>query len=178
MGKRPLLTTCCTSASIVCAGDIFAQLVIEGGEFNARRAANMILLGAGLIGPTLFNWYRFLNRFIPDPSTLGAVKRLALDQGLFAPPFIAVFFSSVFALEGRLDQLPAHLKQAFWPACVINWQLWIPAMFITFRFIPPRYQVLWVQSVALIWNSYLSWSGHRAHLEEEQKKKAKAVTSH
>lgn len=41
---------------------------------------------------------------------------------------------------------------------VANWVLWIPAMAVNFRFVAIKYQVLYSNVVALLWNVYLSHS--------------------
>lgn len=163
--EYPLLTKSLTSALIVAVGDIAAQIGIEGaafGELNWRRVGNMLILGGVVIGPTLHFWYGALMAKIPAPTTMAAIQRLALDQAFFAPFFIGVIFTTMFGMEGRLEQLPDHMEKEYLPSVLTNWQLWIPAQFVTFRFIPATHQVLFVNFVALIWNTYLSWVGHKA----------------
>ena len=87
--------------------------------------------------------------------------RLACDQGFFGPLFIVVVFTFMFAMDGRIDALPEHLRENFVNATLTNWALWIPSMFVVFRFVPPNFQVLVVNGVALIWNTYLSYVGHK-----------------
>lgn len=100
-------------------------------------------------------------RTFPAATAADALKRLAMDQFLYAPVFIGVFTSSLMALDGRLAEIPNKLRNQ-WPGLVVaNWKLWMPAQFIMFRFIPVPYQVLWVNGVSIIWNTYLSWSTHK-----------------
>ena len=182
MAKRPLLVTAVTSAFIVGGGDVLAQLAIEKNGYDPVRTARMGFLGAALIAPTLHVWcvvrsgsspparltpararrYGTLARVFPAATTAGAIQRLVVDQLLFAPTFICVFMGSVFALEGRsFDELRTTLRNDWAGMVVDNWKLWVPAQFITFRFVPLQYQVLWANSVALIWNTYLSYMAHR-----------------
>jgi len=128
------------------------------------------MLGGLIVAPTLHTWYNFLNGTFTSPTTTGALLRLACDQGLFAPLFIVVIFTFMLGMDGRFDDLPEHLRANFVDATVTNWALWIPSMFVVFRFVPPSFQVLVVNGVALIWNTYLSYVGH--------KKRAVAVVGH
>jgi len=181
--EKPILTKTISSGFIVAIGDIIAQSLFEGAlqdgkGFDLLRMARMWVIGAFVVAPCLHYWYRFLNRIIPDPSTIGAIKRVLLDQGLFAPTFICVFFGAMFTLEGRLNELPDHLRRTWWPALQANWKLWIPAMLITFRFIPHHFQVIWVNTVALIWNTYLSWAGHQEHAHLEVQPPKEGVRNH
>jgi len=128
------------------------------------------MLGGLIVAPTLHTWYNFLNGTFTSPTTTGALLRLACDQGLFAPLFIVVIFTFMLGMDGRFDDLPEHLRANFVDATVTNWALWIPSMFVVFRFVPLSFQVLVVNGVALIWNTYLSYVGH--------KKRAVAVVGH
>jgi peroxisomal membrane protein 2 len=79
---------------------------------------------------------------------------LVTDQFMFAPAFIAVFMSSVSALEGKMDQIGGEvyvllsivfdsligstdvLKGGWWGAVQTNWMMWIPAQLINFALVP------------------------------------------
>lgn len=115
------------------------------------------------------------------------LARLALDQTVWAPVFIAVFFSAMSILQvrvglgccccvcahrhppmphtarpqGKPEEIIPNLKQNVWAAMLVNWKLWPAANFINFKFVPPQLQVLFANFVALIWNFYLSWATSR-----------------
>lgn len=164
--KYPLVTKGITSGLIVGFGDIMCQLGIEKSEFDVKRALRMGFLGTVLVAPALHVWYGFLHRTIPAQTSIGALKRLAMDQTIFGPSFIPIFFASLFALEGRPHEIVPHLKANYFDTVLVNWKLWIPANFVNFRFVPPHFQVLWANAVALIWNTYLSWSSHKDDHDE------------
>jgi len=165
--KSPLLTKAVTSALIVLGGDLGCQLFIEGGSIDFARLARMFFLGGVLVAPVLHVWYGALFRWFPSPSIRGVLTRVVLDQAVFAPIFCGVFFTAIFATEGRLDQLENHLRENYVDAVKVNWMMWIPAQIINFKFVPPQLQVLFANFVALFWNSYLSWSGHKdQHIED------------
>lgn len=169
LSDMPLLTKAVTSAIIVSTGDIFCQLFITDEPFSYRRAANFFFLGGAIIAPVLHNWFPILYRLSPGDKLINVAGRVGLDQTLFAPLFIPGFFGCVFALEGRLGDLPGHLEKTYWPTLKTNWMLWIPAQFITFQFIPLHLQVLWVNGIALVWNTYLSWASFQNFDDKEEK---------
>ncbi|CAI5534757.1 unnamed protein product, partial [Closterium sp. Naga37s-1] len=151
-----------TSMLLNLLGDLFCQLVVEGGHgVDARRAATISLLGLLLVGPTLHVWYSLLFRVVSVQGTPGTLIRLALDQLLFSPLFIATFFSSLLTLEGRPSAIPDVLKQEWAKAVVANWKVWIPFQFLNFRFVPLHLQVAASNVIALLWNVYLSFASHR-----------------
>jgi protein Mpv17 len=85
------------------------------------------------------------------------MQRLACDQLLFAPTFIAGFLSLALVFEGRPENIPSKLGSDWLPTMRANLSLWVPSMFINFRFVPSQYQVLFSNCVGFFWNIYLSW---------------------
>lgn len=106
----------------------------------------------------LFFFHASKNGFLIQPFFFpsGALTRLAADQLLFAPLFVASFFSALLTLEGRPGDALAKVKADLPSAIKANWALWVPANFVNFRFVPPHLQVLFANAVALAWNTYLS----------------------
>ena len=122
-----MATKALTSAAIVGSGDVACQTLFEGRSlqrggaarpqgdaatavadcgigadcdaFDHVRLGNMTLLGAVLVAPVLHVWYGFLGRKIPGTAVGPVVGRVFLDQALFAPVFIAVFFSALAVSE-------------------------------------------------------------------------------
>ncbi|CAI5477791.1 unnamed protein product, partial [Closterium sp. Yama58-4] len=141
LDRHPLAVKAGTSMLLNLLGDLFCQVVVEGGHsVDARRAATISLLGLLLVGPTLHVWYSVLFRMVTVQGTPGTLIRLALDQLLFSPLFIATFFSSLLTLEGRPAAIPDVLKQEWAKAVVANWKVWIPFQFLNFRFVPLHLQ--------------------------------------
>ena len=98
------------------------QLFFEDGPFDARRAAIFTALGGVLIGPALHVWraptpalcalrrgvadsgrrYNTLGRLVGGSGAGVAVKKLLIDQFLFAPPFLAAILSLCVAARTAL----------------------------------------------------------------------------
>jgi hypothetical protein len=163
LDTNPLTTKAVTSMFIVGVGDIGCQMILgeKDAKFDMKRFLIFTFLGGALVGPTLHYWYGFLNRAIPGTGTKPALKRLAVDQTIFAASFIPIFMGSALTLEGKFKDIPSVLSREWFPALLANWSIWIPGNFITFRFITPKFQVLFANTVALGWNTYLSWASHR-----------------
>ena len=69
-----------------------------------------VFLQTTLVGPTLHLWYGTLFKMIPGAGVVNTLKRVTLDQGIFAPIFITTFMSSNLLLTGKsIDQVcPSH----------------------------------------------------------------------
>ncbi len=54
-----------------------------------------------------------------------------------------------------------HAEADYADTLVANWQLWIPAMFLNFRYVPAKYQVLYSNFVGFWWNIFLSFQSFK-----------------
>ncbi|XP_050309385.1 protein Mpv17-like [Anthonomus grandis grandis] len=146
-------------------GDVLAQTVVEKKsfkEYKVQRTAKFVFLGVAFVGPTLSLWYKLLARkFGTQMSPALTLKKVACDQLLFAPSFLAVFITNINLLNGRsFDLIKKELSSNYKDLLVANWKLWPAVQLINFYVVPLNYQVLVVQSVAILWNTYLSWKTH------------------
>lgn len=157
------MTKMITSGFMNAVGDLGCQLGFEGISFKDldwKRVVIFTVLGFGLVGPALHTWYGTLYKIVGGSGTKATLLRLLLDQGVFAPFFISLFTSSLFALQGTPELIVPKLKQDLFNTCVANWKLWIPGNFLNFRFTPPQLQVAVANVIALGWTVYLSWASH------------------
>jgi hypothetical protein len=131
--------------------------------YDWHRTFKFFFLGGVVVGPALHHWYSFLIRFSPAQTTAGALKRLVVDQLVFAPTFIPVFFSGLQFLDGNFDlgQLKGKLERDYMDTLVANWMVWVPAMLVNFRFVPMHCQVLFSNAIGFGWNIFLSAVSHK-----------------
>ena len=120
------------------------------------------------MAPVLGFWYTKLNQLIPAKTTAAAIGRVVADQALFAPVFVAMFLASLLLLNGVPELILPKLKQDWLRTVTANWALWIPGQFINFRFVPPQFNLLGSNVLALVWSTYLSWAGSRKVAESNK----------
>lgn len=84
--------------------------LLDGGPIRKRgfaseidwgRTVRFTFVGAAVVAPALHLWYGVLLRWLPGTAPTTVVKRVALDQLLFAPVFLAGFLSTVMLLDGN-----------------------------------------------------------------------------
>ena len=97
-----------------------------------------MLLGSLYIAPILHVHYTYLlPYFVPSVSPIGVAKKLLIDQGLFAPTLIVMFFPVVNLVEGHsFAKAKEDLRNKYWPTVTTNWMVWIPAGLLNFSIIP------------------------------------------
>jgi hypothetical protein len=88
--------------------------------------------------------------------------KLAADCLLFDPAYLALFFTTTNAMEGRSpSEIATKLRTDLFPTYLVDIAVWFPIQTINFRWVPVVYQALFVQSCNIGWNAYLSFVQHR-----------------
>lgn len=86
-------------------------------------------MGSIIVAPALHAWYALLIRLFPQATTTAALKRVAMDQLVFAPTFIPTFFVGLQFLDGDFDveKIRSKVEAVYVNTLLANWVLWIPA---------------------------------------------------
>ncbi|XP_017768004.1 PREDICTED: protein Mpv17 [Nicrophorus vespilloides] len=166
--KFPILSQAVQAGALMGAGDFIAQTVVEKRpmkDYSLQRTAQFTSIGFFIAGPTLTVWYGFLaKRFGSVGGGSVALKKMACDQLLFAPCFIVVFLTALGLVQRKpLDSIQKDITRDYKDILITNYKLWPPVQLVNFCFVPLQYQVLLVQFVALVWNTYLSWKTQSSH---------------
>ena len=109
--------------------------------FDLKRTGRFGLIGTFYIAPMLHGAYsKVYPYFFARTDFISTVKKVAMDQTMFAPTFLTGFFLLMNAMDGNNLQTGFNaLKEKFGITLVNNWKLWIPASFLNFYFIPNRF---------------------------------------
>lgn len=110
------------------------------------------------------NRYEGLDRYIRlrlklQPNSLRFVAtKVALDGIIFGPVDLFVFFSYMGYASGKTTtQVKEDLKRDFLPALILEGGVWPIVQVANFRYIPVRYQLLYVNFFCLLDSCFLSW---------------------
>ena len=130
-------------------------------KWNLYRSCRFGAVGM-TIGIQLSIWYRILATKIFVGESFGiAMKRMCIDQFLFAPWAISyVFTLNTFIDGGNFQDALNRIKDQFIPTYKVNLMVWPAAQLINFWLIPVQYRVLMANGTALWWNTYLSYRSH------------------
>jgi len=150
---------------LVGAGDVIAQQAVEkkGKSHDVMRTAKMTVMGLCVLGPGLRTWYLILDRVVKGAGTSAAVKKMLMDQTLWAPSFLAMFFCLVGAMNGKeVEEIKDKFRSDYIDAMKINYMIWPAVQIVNFKFVPMQHRVIVVNIVALFWNTYLAYTSHKA----------------
>ncbi|XP_022965930.1 protein SYM1-like isoform X2 [Cucurbita maxima] len=136
----------------------------EEFKINWKRVGITSMFGLGFVGPVGHMWYEGLDRFIRlrlqlQPKSAKFVgAKLAMDGLIFGPIDLVVFFSYMgFANGKEVSEVKEDLKRDFVPAFLLSGTVWPIIQVANFRYVPVRYQLLYVNLFCLLDSAFLSW---------------------
>ncbi|KAJ3927578.1 MAG: hypothetical protein NXY57DRAFT_1050924 [Lentinula lateritia] len=156
--RRPMATQSATSAVIFGAGDVIAQQLVDRRGLRNHDVTC-------LFGPVLTKWHQFINRRHFDSPFRAVVYKVCLASAVITVP---MFFGSMSILEGRPDEAIPRIKNSYVPTLTRGWCLFIPAQIVNFAFVPVSMRILFFSTVALCWNTYLSFFNAEQRRLQEQ----------
>ncbi|KIW99695.1 uncharacterized protein Z518_11108 [Rhinocladiella mackenziei CBS 650.93] len=127
--------------------------------FDFERLTRFMAYGF-LMAPIQFVWFAHLTKWFPITSksgTVPALKRVAMDQLIFAPIGLSAFFTFMTVAEGggRPDIIK-KFQDVYVPTLRANYILWPAVQILNFRVMPLQFQIPFVSAVGIAWTAYLS----------------------
>lgn len=127
--------------------------------FDFERLTRFMSYGF-IMAPLQFLWFGRLTRWFPIDSKNGnvqALKRVAMDQLIFAPIGLSCFFTFMTVTEGGgRKEVVTKFKDIYLPTLRANYILWPAVQVINFRLMPIQFQIPFVSTVGIAWTAYLS----------------------
>jgi protein Mpv17 len=113
--------------------------------FDFERLTRFMAYGF-VMAPLQFKWLSLLAKTFPitKQSAFGpALKRMAVDQIVFSPLSVAMFFTVMTVAEGGGRQAVANkLKDMYLPTLKANYVVWPAVQIINFRLMPVQFQLV------------------------------------
>lgn len=143
-----------TSASCNLARDT-SSIVTRLDMNSVKRYA---IMGTVCISPMLTKWYSWLDNKFPSKARSVVVKKVILDQFVFTPFVVIVFFVGMSYLEGKKGpKLFDELKEKGLKTFAMDCCFWIPATTVNFIFVPPWLRVAFIGLASFMWLNVLCW---------------------
>jgi len=145
-------------------GDILAQLFIQKTDpFDFARLARLASFGFLVHGTTSHWFYGLLDGKIPGTSAKIVFTKVFIDQVLWNPCFGVMFFGYIGALEGKgIQYVIDKTKNDLVNAVTGSWKVWPLAHTINFRFVPSSQRVLYINTIQIGYNCFLSILGSKS----------------
>eukprot|EP00325_Prymnesiales_sp_UTEX-LB-985_P027632 CAMPEP_0174719554 /NCGR_PEP_ID=MMETSP1094-20130205/31372_1 /TAXON_ID=156173 /ORGANISM="Chrysochromulina brevifilum, Strain UTEX LB 985" /LENGTH=267 /DNA_ID=CAMNT_0015919867 /DNA_START=79 /DNA_END=882 /DNA_ORIENTATION=- len=163
LDAKPLLMKALTSFVGFALGDILAQKFIQKCDpFDWFRLFRLASFGFLVHGTTSHYFYGWLDGKIPGTSAKVVFSKVFIDQVLWNPCFGVMFFSYVALLEAKgISYVIDKTKTELLTQVTGSWKVWPLAHTINFRFIPSSQRVLYINTIQIGYNCFLSMISNR-----------------
>ncbi|XP_031840415.2 mpv17-like protein [Nomia melanderi] len=128
----------------------------QSGNYNWAQLKRYAIYGCFIAGPMLHGWYKWLDTFCKGKTMKIVLAKLFVDQFVFTPPLIIVFYISMSLMENKADifnECKAKFVQTFKTSCMY----WLPVQFLNFLLIPASLRVTFVSIAAFCWVNILCY---------------------
>jgi len=172
------------SNTVICVGmSGLGDVVLQSAQsskksFDMKRTLHLSLTGF-TVGPICHYWYQMLERRMPGKTMSMIAKKVVVDQIVFSPVCLAVFFLTLGLLDNSsLKQIGKEIYHKGLVLYTAEWFVWPPAQVINFYLIPLRFRVLFDNLVSFgfdIFQSHVRYSDLADDGDEEQEKEMTTV---
>ena len=170
---EPLKMKALTSLAGFAIGDILSQKFIQKTDLDWYRLFRLASFGLLVHGPSSHLFYGKLDARFPGTSASIVFTKVFIDQVLWNPIFGVMFFSYVAMLEGKgIDNVVNKVRNELLTVVTGSWKVWPLAHTINFRFVPSSQRVLYINSIQIGYNCFLSIISNRDGEDAAPKKKA------
>jgi protein Mpv17 len=168
--KNPMLSNSCTGFLIFASGDVCSQYFKDNsiGKINFHRVLQTGSIGIFMNGIMLHYWYRSLDHLFGTSMKKygGVILKVLMDQIVYAPFSIGIFFSMASVSQGGdvqtiMKRLQEKTNESFLETWATDCMLWPIVNFLNFRFVPIHLRPTFVGFAQLMWQTYMSTVGYR-----------------
>lgn len=127
-------------------------------RMDMESVKRFAIMGTVCISPMLTKWYKWIDARFPCNSTAVVTKKVFLDQFVFTPFVVIVFYVGMSALEGKKGaMLFDELKEKGLKTFAMDCCFWIPNTAFNFLCLPAYLRVSFVALSSFVWINILCW---------------------
>ncbi|XP_003743035.1 mpv17-like protein [Galendromus occidentalis] len=156
--RRPLLSNVAAYTSMICTAEFTQQTILKRYDperkYDFSVVARYAIIGTCIYGPSLFYFYRALDKALPATTVAVSLQKALIDQALLSSTMLVAFYTAMSVLEGKEDVF-AEMKAKWWPTYKLSCLFWIPVQCCNFLFMPPAARVVTVGACSFVWVNIL-----------------------
>mmetsp|Transcript_35643 Transcript_35643/g.79870 ORF Transcript_35643/g.79870 Transcript_35643/m.79870 type:complete len:188 (+) Transcript_35643:66-629(+) len=171
LSAAPLAANAATAAAVQCLAEVIRQLIQEEAPQISGLLRQMIL-GSCVVAPLSTVWFSRLEqgfRQWPPGNARTVMAKMVCEQTMFAPTINTCFMGAQGLLEGRRpSDVAREIRRNFWSVQRGNMAVWVPVNLFSYKFVTPRFRVLFANFVAVFWMLFLILKTSRRKTRREQ----------
>jgi len=156
-----------TAATLSYSGSLITQKLLQKNPKMDQMRALRYVIFSMLLTPISHFWYKHLDTLFPKEKKIdrddasstvytSVIKKLALDELLYDPFCLVLFFTVMGLLEGlSFREIKERIKTNYWSTQKMSWKIWPVAQVINFAVIPGSLRILFMNVVGLCFNILL-----------------------
>jgi len=161
MAARPVATNSVASGLISVVAELLRHWLTSGRSVppDLLSIVRQFTLGTVVVSPLATGWHGLVERLFAslEPGRLTTVLvKTAAEQTIFAPVINVSFMTTLGLMEGRsVEEIGQELRSKFVEVMRSNVAFWAPAGLIQYKFVPPRFRVLFAKVLSVAWMVFL-----------------------
>lgn len=114
--RFPILKGMVTYAVLWPTSNLCQQAIEGKRQLDFQKAARFCIFGTFAVAPSLYAWVKFAGWLVPGNSFRVAITKAAVEQALYSPYSISMFYGGMTLLEGgSVEKAKAEIKEKFIP---------------------------------------------------------------
>lgn len=110
-----------------------------------------------------------MDRKLPGRTLKVVIKKLLVDQLIFSPVCITIFFISFGLFKGGdWDDFFRDIEHRGIRLYTAEWFVWPPAQLVNFYWLPTKYRVLYDNTISLVFDIYTSYICYDMEIKKEE----------
>jgi len=171
--RRPMVANSAASGIISVLAELLRHWLTTGGSEppDLAKVTRQLTIGSAIVSPLATIWHLLLERLFRSwkaGSLFTVLAKTAAEQAVFAPVINAAFMASQGLLEGRSpDEVVLELKSKFVEVMQGNVSFWVPVGLFQYKFVSPRFRVIFGQLMSVLWVAFLISKTSKAAQQRE-----------
>lgn len=113
-------------------------------------------------GPSGHYFYNWLDEKIPGSDAKTVLSKVFIDQVLWCPVFMSVFFTYLGLVAGdSTSAITSKIKNDLFTAVKGSWKVWPLVHAINFKFISTKHRLVFINGIQIAFNMFLSLIGSK-----------------
>nr|ADD38635.1 Mpv17-like protein [Lepeophtheirus salmonis] len=128
------------------------------GEVDLAETKRFWIYGTFASAPLVYGWQSILNAYFPLVTRPYVILKVCLDQFVFAPVVIFLFYVGINALESKsAAEIKEELIEKYRMTYMSGMFYWSFVQAFNFRFVEFRYRTIYTSVMSFFWTIGLSY---------------------